>query len=355
MNADAAIALPREVSEITAHWMTEAFRSQGRDIAVSRIELEDHIAGASSKVRVRLETANADDPKRVIVKGGFEKHSREMKGMHWAEARAYRDLIPRVPASAPRSWYAEVDAEGQGIVVMEDLTLRDVRFLSLQTPIGFDTACRFLESLAALHASMWGAPDLVDGALFGDVAMPMVGRFEAYIERLTEPANFAAYAERPRGAAIPVALHDRERMKAGLWALRDSYAGQTRTIVHGDTHLGNLYLDADGNPGFLDWVIRRAPWQNEINYFITAALDLPDRRRWEGALLEHYLAALRGHGIDAPDFDTAWLLYRREVVWGFFIWFLNSWDFQTESRNTAAATRFAMAMIDHDTYGLLGV
>lgn len=346
--------LPAAVADITAGWLERAFAAGGADFRVTAIAIDGHIAGASSKVRVRVESPSPGAPRKVVVKGGFEAHSREMRGMHWAEARAYRDFLPRAPASAPRCWFAGVDDEGQGLVVLEDLDDRGVRFLSLRQPIDFDTARRFLDRLAQLHAAMWGSPELEDGALFGDIAMPMVGRFETYIDRLTEPATFAAYCERPRGAAVPVALHDAGRLRAGLWALRDSYAGQARTLVHGDTHLGNLYLNADGSPGFLDWVIRRAPWQNEVAYFLGAALDLPDRRRWEGALLEHYLGALAGLGIAAPGFDRAWLLYRRDLVWGFFIWFLNHWDFQTEPRNTAAATRFAMAMLDHDVYGLLG-
>jgi hypothetical protein len=60
-------------------------------------------------------------------------------------------------------------------------------------------------------------------------------------------------------------------------------------------------------------------------------------------------------GVDTPSFDSAWAAYRRDVVWGLLIWLLNSSQFQTEANNTAAAVRFAMAMIDHDTFGRLGV
>jgi hypothetical protein len=49
------------------------------------------------------------------------------------------------------------------------------------------------------------------------------------------------------------------------------------------------------------------------------------------------------------------MLYRCNIVWGLLIWMLNGSQFQTEVNNMAAARRFAMAMIDHDTFGLLGV
>jgi hypothetical protein len=71
--------------------------------------------------------------------------------------------------------------------------------------------------------------------------------------------------------------------------------------------------------------------------------------------LQHYLHCLGHEGIDIPSFDSAWLAYRRDVIWGLLIWMLNSSQFQTEANNTAAASRFAMAMLDLDTFGVLGV
>src|SRR3546814_1755970 len=98
---------------------------------------------------------------------------------------------------------------------------------------------------------------------------------------------------------------------------------QARVINHGDMHLGNLYVDADGTPGFLDAQPRLGAWSIDVSYFLIAGLDLVDRRRWEGALLAHYLSCLRAEGVDPPSFDDAWAAYRRDVVWGLPIWMLN--------------------------------
>src|SRR3546814_10999104 len=80
-------------------------------------------------------------------------------------------------------------------------------------------------------------------------------------------------------------------------------AAQTRVINHGDMHLGNLDVDADGTPGFLDARPRLSAWSIDVSYFLIAGLDLGDRRRWEGALLAHYLSCLRAEGVDPPSFD----------------------------------------------------
>jgi hypothetical protein len=93
----------------------------------------------------------------------------------------------------------------------------------------------------------------------------------------------------------------------------------------------------------------------DVSYFIVGNLDPVDRRRWEGALLHHYLEGLRRQGVDAPDYDMAWQAYRAWAVWGEIVWLLNRTDFHTEAVCTAMATRFGQAMVDHDTFGVLGV
>jgi hypothetical protein len=124
-------------------------------------------------------------------------------------------------------------------------------------------------------------------------------------------------------------------------------------MIHGDTHLGNLYIEADGTPGFFDAQVARTAWHHEVSYHIVCAADLADRAQWERPLLEHYLAELRATGVDAPAFDAAWLDYRRSITWGLFIFLTNEVRFQTESVNTAYAARFSQAALDHDLRTLL--
>ncbi|MBV9994501.1 MAG: hypothetical protein JO127_04740, partial [Caulobacteraceae bacterium] len=110
-----------------------------------------------------------------------------------------------------------------------------------------------------------------------------------------------------------------------------------------------------GTPGFLDWQPYVGPWCIDVSYFMCAALDVLNRRKWEGALLQHYLTCLSNLGIAAPRFEDAWDAYRRSVIWGLCTFMLNSSAFQTEANNTAAATRFALATVDLGTLDLLGV
>src|SRR3546814_14871415 len=55
-----------------------------------------------------------------------------------------------------------------------------------------------------------------------------------------------------------------------------------RTLLHGDTHLGNIYLLPDGRAGLLDWqLVVRGHHMHDVNYIVTTALSIGDRRNHE--------------------------------------------------------------------------
>ncbi len=345
-------AIPTNPEGLTANWFERALQTSLPGVHVKSARLDAHIRGASTKLRIALEGHDPRLPRSVMVKAGYEPHSAAMAIMHANEMHAYRDLIPTIEVNAPRCYFADSEAD-RSLVVLEDLDLRKAWFLSLQQPLDFALAARFLDGLARFHARWWDAPDL--DRRFDWAASTCAMRQSHYFDILLDPAQFHGYASAPRGAAMPRELLDPERVARAHAALTDAHEAMPHTVLHGDAHLGNLYLDADGMPGFLDWQPRRGPWVLDVTYFIVSALDLVDRRRWEAALLQYYLSRLAAYGAAAPSFDAAYDAYRRDVVWGLLIWMLNGSHFQTEANNTAAATRFAMAMIDHETFGRLGV
>lgn len=349
-----AVTVPESIDEITAPWLTEALQAQFPGVTVRRLDVVDVAHGACTKVRLGLTTDRNDTPPTMLMKIGFEQHSPLMRGMHLNEYNAYTKLMPLAGISHPACHAAVLDAEGKSLVILEDLCLRGVTFLRLQEPIGFKLAARFLESLARLHATLWNSPRLDDE--FAWVPGTSEAEMEHYFTLLLSPELFEQYATAPRGAAMPRMVRDPPRVRAGLASMRKAHEGMATVVNHGDMHLGNLYTNADGSPGFLDSQPRRGAWSIDVAYFLTAGLDLVDRRRWQGALLQHYLEALAAHGVPGvPSFDEAFAAFRRDIIWGHLIWMLNGSHFQTEANNTAAASRFAMAMIDLDTFGALGV
>jgi aminoglycoside phosphotransferase (APT) family kinase protein len=91
------------------------------------------------------------------------------------------------------------------------------------------------------------------------------------------------------------------------------WAAEPRTLVHGDTHLGNLFFEG-ATPGFLDWqAVMAGPGIRDLAYFVTASVDAPVARDIERGLVDRYAERLARGGVDA-DADHLWTRYRAVVA-----------------------------------------
>ena len=90
--------LPVEIGDITPAWLSAALGSP-----VSAAKVVDVNNGTCTKIRIALETDDPDTPETVILKGGFEPHSRMMDYMHANEVHAYADVAPHSPLRQPRT------------------------------------------------------------------------------------------------------------------------------------------------------------------------------------------------------------------------------------------------------------
>jgi hypothetical protein len=356
--ADAShLPLPTTVEEITPEWLTAALRTRARGVTVHGFEIVDVVNTTTTKVRLRLDrdarATAAEIPELVIVKGGFQEHGRELEKMHLREVRAYRDVFPEVPLRTPRCFFADFDPERrQGIVIMEDLVARGVEFCHATKPQSHEQVARRLSALAAFHATTWSSPELLPEGKWGDL-VDFFDVMRGFFEKYTTSENWQRFVAAPRGAATSVRFHDRAWM-IDSWTRVTRY-GQSlpQCVLHGDVHLGNLYIDADGTPGFLDPLASRGPGMLEVSYHVSASIDVADRPRWERALVRHYLDELRENGVEPPPFDEAMRQYAIFLIYGLFIWLTTESHYQTEAVNTANAARVSAAMIDHDSVALI--
>ena len=350
------ISLPESVYDIDIQWLNDALHARGHEVTITRAERLDVVHMTCTKARFALEyDRDIGLPERMILKGAFEDHSERMKDMYQSEARFYAQIAPEVTLNIPRAFWAGIDPGGwRAAVLMEDLTARNVRFCRGQEPFSFDHIGWRLRMLAGLHGATWNSPRLLAGGDWDWVGSRFNEFSWGYNNYYLEPERWQFHVNSPRGAAVSVRFHDRDWMRRALERIAQLGDGDDFCLIHGDTHNGNLYVDADGTPGFLDPTVARAPWWLEVAYHICCACDLADRRQWEAPLLMHYLDALERAGGPRIDFGHAWLRYRQGLAYGYFIFVINETTFQTEATNTVNAARFGAAMVDHDTIRLLG-
>lgn len=351
------LPLPLSVDAIDREWLTAALGVGAPGVRVDNVEVVDINHGTCTKIRLRLEMDEAGQragiPETVILKGGFESHSREMFITHEKEVRAYRDLFPSLKLPSPACYFAGLDRENrQGIVIIEDLVARGVAFCHPLKPQTYDEVARRLSVLATFHADSWNSPGLNPGERWEWVE-EIVPSFAPYMGQFFRPDIWKGLTTSPRGAAASVRFHEMEWMIDTLERLVGLSRELPHCILHGDTHLGNLYVDPDGTPGFFDPQPHSGPSLVEVAYHVGGALDPADRARWEDDLLRHYLDELKRNGVQPPGFDEAKRCYSAFLALGYCIFLVNATEFQPEAINTAYTARFSTAMLECNTLEIL--
>jgi Phosphotransferase enzyme family len=355
--------LPVALDQITARWLSEALQSRHPGVVVRSVTLGNAMYGTATKVRLHVTYDGTSDssaqPATLIVKGGFSAHRELMYREYMLESRFYSELAPRLDSiRVPRVLDAKHDdSQRQAIVILEDLDTRGATFCRVQKTLTYDQAAAQLDTLASLHAQWWESREFGPGGPLSwvDELDPLPeGVLGTYQRSRLQPNLYAECMALPRGVAVSSYFHDRDRMERAMERLRLIDRIGPRCLLHTDPHLGNWYLDRDGQPGLLDWQsVRKGPWAHDFNYCVVSSVDMLDRRAWERDLLCHYLEALQSRGVSPPAFDDAWVAYRQQSVYGLYYWLVNPVEFQVEVNNCSVASRFAFAAIDHDTFQLL--
>ena len=235
---------------------------------------------------------------------------------------------------------------------MDDLVARGVTFCHALKPQTHEQVARRLTALAQFHAKTWASAEIAPGGRWGDL-VDFFDVMQDFVDRNLSPDTWNRFVNSPRGAATSVRFHDRTWMTDAWNRMKRFAQRQPHCVLHGDIHLGNLYIEQDGTPGFFDTLASLGPGMLEVSYHISASLDAADRRASEGALVQHYLDELTSNGAAAPMFDEAMRQYGIFLVYGYFIWMTTEPFMQTESVNTANAARVSAAMLDHDTIRLV--
>lgn len=352
-----ALPLPTELEGITGKWLEQALSHYAPGLRLRDFAIVDAIHTTCTKLRLRLD-ADGDPqgralPETVILKGGFEPHSRSMGHMHKKEVLSYATLMPPLGLRVPKPYFTGWDEERQqGIIIMEDLRERGVNFCSPLVPQSVEHTERRLRALARFHAKTWDSPEIRPGGRW-DWLGDLPNSWHRYFDQHLRPGAWDRFIRAPRGAAASTLFHD----PAWMYRALDQMAALANTLPycanHGDTHSGNLYVDIDGEPGFFDCISCRAPAMVEITYHLGCALDPATRRRREGDLVQAYLDELAVQGVAAPSFAEAMYQYGAFLAFGYAIFIVNEAVFQSEANNTAYTARFSQAMLDHDTAGKL--
>ncbi|MCJ2187814.1 aminoglycoside phosphotransferase/kinase family protein [Novosphingobium beihaiensis] len=200
--------------------------------------------------------------------------------------------------------------------------------------------------LARHHAMTLGrSQDFAPHARFG-WAGSLIDGFHRYSETILTPTVWEEFVRSARGAAASVRFHDLNWFLGALGKLSRFGRMVPQARLHGDTHLGNLYIDTDGEPGLFDSQPHLDPVMAEVAYHVACALDMADRQTRERDLVARYRAAIAAEGHSLPPLDELMRQYAAFLAFGYAIFLVNASDFQPAAVNTAYTARFSSAMLD---------
>jgi hypothetical protein len=301
-------SLPTDVGDLTPAWFSDVLQ---RD--VTHASVLEQTSGTTGRARVALR-GDPDVPDTVFVKlAPFDERQRtlvDMTGMGVAEARFYRDLAPEVPVRVPDVWFADTD-DDHYVMVLEDLTAHGCRFPSTNDPDIAGRAHDIVQQLAALHAPYWDSERFARGGDLEWLARRGAGgggRGRGFIQRALDRVGDEMGPGFTRLADIYIARAE---------DIDQLFAAGVGTLVHGDPHLGNLFVDVPraGRTGFLDWaVVCRAPGIRDVAYVLCNSVPPDVRAVHERALVERYCELLTAAGV-ALDVTEAWEQYRLFAVY----------------------------------------
>ncbi|WP_406230429.1 phosphotransferase [Nocardia sp. NBC_01009] len=312
--------------ELTTDWLTAVLCYEHPGAVVEAFDIGAKSSGTSTRWKLAV-TYNeigqvAGLPENLFAKTTADFKQRltlDLAGILHGEPGFFKHLRPNLDIEAPRGYHSAVDSRsGRSISLLEDIvSTKGASFCTPGTPIGRAQIEDLLRTMATWHARYWDD----DGLPLHRWLKPPRAHF-ANLDRLIGMSKRARVGARRAASVLPEVLpaqHD--RLYHALERSLEIASTGPQTFLHGDSHIGNTYVTAAGRMGFTDWqVVLRGSWAYDFAYVVGSGLAVADRRAWERDLLTVYLERLTACGAPAPDYDTAWLAYRQQALYPYFIW-----------------------------------
>ncbi len=307
MSPSPAIVTP---GEVTADWLTEALRAKDIHATVSDVAMETVGTGQLGETR-RFHLhyapgAPADAPASLVGKfpsddANAANTGREM-GFYRSEVMFYRELAHRSAIYTPAVYVAELDAENNFVLLLEDLA--PARQGDHMQGCSVDQARLALKEAALLHAAFWN-----DTALEQQPWLYVPpGAQGFYTTELLEQSW--AHFERTYGSRMDPAVMQLCAEFVRHHAAWNAPRQAPKCFSHNDFRVDNMLLGGD-RIAVVDWQTSAYLGTGmDVAYFLGSAFDRQTRCAVERELLAEYHADLLRQGVQDYDFDHLLADYR---------------------------------------------
>jgi Phosphotransferase enzyme family len=357
--------VPISGADVTPEWLTAVLCGAAPGAQVLSFSNPGGSSGSTERLALRVAYNEAGVlahlPTELFTKAGTKVSQRLLTGgagvLH-GEEHFYMALRHKTTMEAPLGYWAKADDRSwRSITIMEDIAAtKGARFVGPTERPTHDQMQDLVRTLACMHGQLWEDP-----------AIKVLRTLRQYIERTTVMVALrdrAAVGMLRAAEEIPPGLtgHADRIYDATVRSLNIGTDEMPQTLLHGDAHVGQTYVTADGRMGYADWHhCLRGGWAYDFAYAVNSACEPEDRRQWEHALMETYLAALVEYGGPAIRFEDAWLAYRQQSFWPLTAWLFTigrAWyqpEMQPVDRCKAIIRRTAAAVDDLNSFDAVGL
>lgn len=290
--------LVTDYRQLTSDWAQSVLQLHDPGATVQSVALVNLHIGTTTRIRLVVEHTST-----AIARHWFVKlPSRDWKAriitalprLLQTEVRFYQHLAAQVPMQIPTCLAARSSWGRGAILVLADLTEQGGSVGTASDTLDLPQAQEAVVQLARFHACFrhdtaiqdrypWLADSVrrLEDLLGSILAVPLMKR-----------------GLKKAGNLIPPELHEpalryaKNRKKAMVFL-----GAAPQTLTHHDCHPGNLFRQADGSIGFLDWqLVRLGDGIGDLAYLLATTLSPEDRQSHETDLLAQYAdtAGLRG-------------------------------------------------------------
>ena len=358
-------ALPTDICELTAGYLTTALRRSGHlaDGSVSSVVAGPLGAGVGFVGQLaRLELTYEGDrgalPGVMIAKFPIDdpmaKYLAQMYGFYRTEAECYRQAASiGLGVPTPAIYLSEVSDDDSGtLILMEDLG--DARVADQVVGADLADAQAVIDVGAQLHATWWNSPRLTELTWLRPLNNPAyMGVGDQYA------ASWPVFAEM-FASAPSAALEIGERIGPQLpFAYDWLMANRPTTLAHTDFRLDNFFFGRPGAPvTVIDWQLTvRSVGAFDIGYFIVQSLTTEMRREHGEALVRRWHEGLVNRGIRGYSWDEALGDFRDSVMLQMSIPVISAANLDPANERgkqllDCMGHRSCQALVDYDCVGL---
>lgn len=324
------------------------------DVTAVHVEQVEH--GTALRARIRV-TGAPELPDSAFVKLAPVRPAERLLNRFMAlahnESEFYRVVAAELDDMVPAGYGVASDRRrGRAVVIMEDLAERGARFLPVAAGCSAEEARAIAATLGRLHRTFWMSDRMISGDLTnfapGASRATTAGPHAWHLLRVI-PKSFDDIAPPEFRAQSNVIVERR-------WDIARLMRKFPRTLLHGDTHLGNMCFAGD-QPVLFDWQLAACgPALKDLAYFACTSIEVDQRRAIDEEIVRAYLGTLNDDGTTRLTFDDAWDSYRLFAFTAYLaagVTAVFGRRLQCEDATRAGVRRSVAAMRDLDTLTVL--